>query len=197
MKKDIINLSIKLGAAFVVIAGIFAVTYYENAELAKELLAPYLETMGESMPADDGLSFKELWLNNLFVCAQTVAIGIIPLIFLPMIMMLSNGTLFGTLLGLSAAESQINLMDAVLYMVLPHSIFELPALSLTFGLGFYLCRWMTGRLLRKNLQDDRTFINVMNGVAKGFVLVIIPLLTISALVEYYVTPQIVTWAGLV
>ena len=38
MRRDVINLSIKLGCIFILMTVLFATTYYQNAELAKELL---------------------------------------------------------------------------------------------------------------------------------------------------------------
>ena len=196
MKKDVINLAIKLGCIFVLLTVLFAVTYYQNAELAKELLEPYFESLEGFITEDGGLSFVDLWLNNLFVCVRTVAMGVLPLVYLPLLTLLSNATVIGTVLGLTAAEAQINLTDAIVYMILPHGIFELPAMFLSFGMGFYICRFMTRRFFRKNLADKRTFMDVMNGIAKGFVLAVIPLVTIAALVECFVTPEIMAWAGL-
>jgi uncharacterized membrane protein SpoIIM required for sporulation len=37
----------------------------------------------------------------------------------------------------------------------------------------------------------------MNGIAKGYVLAVIPLVTIAAIIECFVTPEIMAWAGLV
>ena len=196
MKKDIINLSIKLGCIFVLMTVLFSVTYYQNAELAKELLEPYFESLEGFITEDGGLSFVDLWLNNLFVCVRTVAMGVLPLVYLPLLTLLSNATVIGTVLGLTAAEAQISLTDAILYMILPHGIFELPAMFLSFGMGFYICRFMTRRFFRKNLADKRTFMDVMNSIAKGFVQAVIPLVTVAALIECFVTPEIMAWAGL-
>ncbi|MBR3785061.1 MAG: stage II sporulation protein M [Firmicutes bacterium] len=196
MRKDVINLSIKLGCIFILMTVLFATTYYQNAELAKELLEPYFESLEGFMTDEGDISFRVLWLNNLFACVKTIAMGTLPLVYLPLLSLLSNATVIGTVLGLTAAEAQISLTDTILYMILPHGIFELPALFLAFGLGFYLCKWMTKRFFRRNLDDPRSFTDVMNSIAKGYVLVVIPLLTIAALVECFVTPQIMAWAGL-
>ena len=196
MRKDIINLSIKVGCIFILMTTLFMVTYYQNAELAKELLEPYFESL-EGFITDEGtISFVDLWLNNLFACVKTIAMGVVPLVYLPLLSLLANATVTGTVLGLTAAETQISLTDTILYMILPHGIFEMPALFLSFGMGFYVCKWMTRRFFRKNLDDKRTFVDVMNSVAKTYVLVVIPLVTVAALIECYVTPEIMAWAGL-
>ena len=197
MRKDIINLSIKVGCIFILMTTLFMVTYYQNAELAKELLEPYFESL-EGFNTDEGtISFVDLWLNNLFACVKTIAMGVVPLVYLPLLSLLANATVTGTVLGLTAAETQISLTDTILYMILPHGIFEMPALFLSFGMGFYVCKWMTRRFFRRNLDDTRRFVDVMNGIAKGYVLAVIPLVTIAAIIECFVTPEIMAWAGLV
>lgn len=197
MRKDIINLSIKVGCIFILMTTLFMVTYYQNAELAKELLEPYFESL-EGFITDEGtISFVDLWLNNLFACVKTIAMGVVPLVYLPLLSLLANATVTGTVLGLTAAETQISLTDTILYMILPHGIFEMPAMFLSFGMGFYVCKWMTRRFFRRNLDDKRRFVDVMNGIAKGYVLAVIPLVTIAAIIECFVTPEIMAWAGLV
>lgn len=197
MRKDIINLSIKVGCIFILMTTLFMVTYYQNAELAKELLEPYFESL-EGFITDEGtISFVDLWLNNLFACVKTIAMGVVPLVYLPLLSLLANATVTGTVLGLTAAETQISLTDTILYMILPHGIFEMPAMFLSFGMGFYVCKWMTRRFFRRNLDDKRRFVDVMNGIAKGYVLSVIPLVTIAAIIECFVTPEIMAWAGLV
>ena len=196
MRKDIISLSIKVGCIFILMTMLFTVTYYQNAELAKELLEPYFESV-EGFITDEGtISFVDLWLNNLFACTKIIAMGIVPIVYLPLISLLANATVTGTVLGLTAAEAQVRLTDAIVYMILPHGIFEMTALFLSFGMGFYVCKWMTRRFFRRNLDDTRRFVDVMNGIAKGFVLAVIPLVTIAALIECFVTPEIMAWAGL-
>jgi predicted histidine transporter YuiF (NhaC family) len=108
--------------------------------------------------------------------------GVVPLVYLPLLSLLANATVTGTVLGLTAAETQISLTDTILYMILPHGIFEMPALFLSFGMGFYVCKWMTRRFFRRNLDDTRRFVDVMNGIAKGYVLAVIPLVTIAAII---------------
>ena len=152
----------------------------------------------EGFITDEGtISFVDLWLNNLFACVKTIAMGVVPLVYLPLLSLLANATVTGTVLGLTAAETQISLTDTILYMILPHGIFEMPALFLSFGMGFYVCKWMTRRFFRRNLDDTRRFVDVMNGIAKGYVLAVIPLVTIAAIIECFVTPEIMAWAGLV
>lgn len=189
MKREIFNLTIKVGMIFIVITTMFGMTYYENAELAKELLAPYIEMISEMTEADGGITWSKLFLNNVFASAQAVGMGIFPLIFLPVFVLLSNSIVTGAVFGLGVAEAGMDPIKSLVFGILPHGVFELPALFLSIALGFYLCRYMTKRLFRRKV--DMTLLEVLNAVAKTFVLVVLPLLTIASVIEVYVTPTLI------
>lgn len=195
MRKDILNLTIKAGAAFIVITTFFGATYYQNAELAKELLGPYMEMLGGMVEADGSIAWSRLFLNNVFSCAQAVGMGIVPLIFLPVFVLLSNSIVTGAVLGLSMAEAGMDPVKTIVFGILPHGIFELTGLFLSIALGFYLCRYMTKSLLKR--KQEQTILEVLNAVAKGYVTVVLPLLAIASVIECFVTPEIMAWAGLV
>lgn len=194
MKKDILNLTIKIGCIFIVITTVFGVTYYQNAELAKELLAPYIEMISGMVDENGDIAWSNLFLNNVFASAQAVGMGIFPLIFLPIFVLLSNSIVTGAVLGLSMAEAGMDPVKGILFGILPHGVFELPGLFLSIALGFYLCRYMTGALFRR--KRDMTLLEVLNAVAKVYVLGVLPLMTIASVIEIYVTPMLMGWAGM-
>ncbi len=194
MKKDIFNLTIKVGMIFIVITTFFGVTYYQNAELAKELLAPYIEMISGMVDEDGGISWSKLFLNNVFASAQAVGMGIFPLIFLPVFVLLSNSIVTGAVMGLGMAEAGMNPVKTIVFGILPHGVFELPGLFLSIALGFYLCRYMTGALFRR--KRDMTLLEALNSIAKTYVLGVLPLMTIASVIEIYVTPMLMEWAGI-
>lgn len=194
MKKEMLNLTIKVGCIFVVITTFFGATYYHNAELAKELLEPYMEMIQDMIEADGTITWSKLFLNNVFACVQAVGMGIVPLLFLPIFVLLSNSIMTGAVMGLSIAEAGMDPVKAVVFGILPHGVFELTGLFLSIALGFYLCRYMTRALFRR--KQEQTLLEVLNAVAKGYVTIVLPLLTIASVIEVYVTPQLMAWAGL-
>lgn len=194
MRKDILNLTIKAGCIFIVITTFFGVTYYQNAELAKELLEPYMEMIQDMMTEDGSITWSKLFLNNIFACAQAVGMGIVPLLFLPIFVLLSNSIMTGAVMGLSIAEAGMDPIKSIIFGILPHGIFELPGLFISIALGFYLCRYMTRALFRR--KQEQTLLDVLNAVAKGYVTVVLPLLTIASVIECFVTPELMAWAGL-
>ena len=194
MKKDILRLTIKAGIIFTFVTTCFAVTYYRNADLARELLQEYMTVLESVMEDDGSLSWFALYKNNLFSCALTVGMGLMPVIFLPIWVLVSNAIIMGAVFGFGAAEAGMSLLESLVFGILPHGIFELPGLFLSIGLGYYLCNFMTKKLFRK--APDQSLLDVLNAVAKAFVLIVIPLITIASLIECFVTPEIMAWAGL-
>lgn len=194
MRRDIFNLTIKAGVLFTIITTFFGVTYYQNAELAKELLQPYMEMIGGMIEEDGSISWHRLFLNNVFACAQAVGMGIVPLLFMPVFVLLSNSIMTGAVMGLGMAEAGMDPIKSIVFGILPHGVFELTGLFISVALGYYLCRYMTRSLFRR--KNDMTFLEVLNAVAKGYVLAVLPLLTIASVIEVYVTPGIMTWAGM-
>ena len=194
MKKEILNLTIKIGCIFIIITTFFGATYYQNAELAKELLEPYIDMISGMVDEGGDIAWSKLMLNNVFSCAQTVGFGIIPLMFLPIFVLLSNSIITGAVMGLSIAEAGMDPIKAVIFGILPHGVFELTGLFLSVALGFYLCRYMTRALFRR--KQERTLLDILNAVAKVYVTVVLPLLILASLIEVYVTPGLMAWAGL-
>lgn len=194
MKKDIFNLTIKLGVMFIIITTLFAVTYYQNADLAKELLEVYIPTLESMMESDGSISWFKLFQNNLFACAQTLGMGIVPLFYLPMFVLISNSIMTGAVFGLATAEAGMDPIKSLVFGILPHGIFELTGLFLSVALGIYLCK-NVGRIITRRAGDTK-LLDVLNAVAKGFVLIVIPLITIASLIECYITPALIEWAAM-
>ena len=70
--------------------------------------------------------------------------------------------------------------------LLPHGIFELPALILAFSMGLYIC----GHLTRRCRRDPAALpLGACLGLAaRLLVFLLLPLLILAALTEAYVTP---------
>ena len=72
--------------------------------------------------------------------------------------------------------------------ILPHGVFELPALAIAAALGFTLCLTLAKKILRapgtplmKDLASD---------VLRTLLLILFPLVLVAALMEAYVTPLV-------
>ena len=71
--------------------------------------------------------------------------------------------------------------------ILPHGVFELSALLLAFAAGFLLCR-RTTQYVRKNTKGMMK--PLLLNLLRMFLMHILPLLAAAAVVEVYVTPQV-------
>lgn len=194
MNKEIMKLAVKAGIIFTVITVFFGASYYKNAELAKELLEVYLPQLEEMIQEDGSIDWIKLMLNNIFACAQAVGMGIVPLLFLPVFVLMSNAIMTGAIFGLGVAEAGADPIKSLVFGILPHGIFELTGLFISIALGFYLCRYMTRRLFRR--PQEGTLLDILNAVAKIYVTVVLPLLIVASAIECFVTPEIMAWAGL-
>ena len=135
---------------------------------------------------DDGsISTVGIFLNNIRAFVVTACYGFIPFVFLPVVSLALNGAL----LGLFAAFYVNNGQSLLVYLagILPHGIFELPALVLAMSCGLYLCRVITDyvRFNRKGTVKAA----VLN-VGRVLVVNVLPLTAIAAVIEANVTPLI-------
>lgn len=137
----------------------------------------YLQHLFQGMDLTDGagnLSPLLLLANNLRACAVTMLYGLIPFVRLPALALGVNAVLLGGLAACYAAS------------LLPHGIFELPALILAFSMGLYIC----GHLTRRCRRDPAALpLGACLGLAaRLLVFLLLPLLILAALTEAYVTP---------
>ncbi len=123
-----------------------------------------------------GMGFLQLLLfilqNNLLASCAGFLLGIIlgvPSLFYALL----NGYVLGFVAGKSVSAAGAG----VLIRLLPHGIFELPALFISLGLGLKLGLFLFTRKNRKS------FVDVFKRAVITFVLVIIPLLIIAAVIE--------------
>lgn len=148
----------------------------------------FISSMSFSEVFDDAgnLSVVGLIYKNVTACMAAVGLGIIPFLFLPVIGLVSNSAIVGALFGLSMSLGLST--GALIAGLLPHGIFEIPALLMSISMGIYVCKGMTMRILKRSegsLREDLT------DVGRFLALVILPLIITAAFIEAYITPQII------
>lgn len=126
-----------------------------------------------------GAIFLNNTLKALLVMVGGIALGILPVIFL-----VANGAAVGFVLY-GSMESR-GLLIALL-AVLPHGIFELPAILLATSMGLLLGR----SSIKKLFGSEVAIANELALALKFFVRIVVPLLFIAALVEAFVTSVLV------
>lgn len=194
LKQKLIKRTEMVAAAFAVIAAVSALYYFKNPQEGMELAKLYMPTLKSVVDEGGKLSFVRVMLNNLFACATCAGMGLIPLLYLPALALLSNALMIGALLGAGTAFGIFNPFKTIVFGLMPHGIFELTAFFLSMAMGLYLCRILNGKLLRTG--DGEKLLPALNGIAKIFVLAVIPLIAAAAAVECYITPYFTELGGL-
>lgn len=152
-------------------------------EQAVALVINLIDSAG-AIREDGTLSALHIFLNNVEACAFTMVYGLLPFIQLPALALGINAMLLGVLAAWYVSEG----VSILLYFaaLIPHGIFELPALVLAFAMGLYVCGQLTRRCRRD--QSALRFWDCLVLISRMLLLVQIPLLAVAALAEAYVTP---------
>lgn len=153
-------------------------------EIPAAILTYFNDVVADSGIVRDDGSFSALALfgNNLRAMVLSTLYGFIPFLYLPALSMGVNAILLGMVA--SSVNGQWLLLAAG---ILPHGIFELPALCLSLAAGLCLCQNIN-RYIRKN---EKGFMKpLLLNILRVTGLVVIPLLVVAAIMESYVTPAV-------
>lgn len=174
-------------AAFLIICLLgFGVSLFNRS--IPELVLNYFTQMvqDDNIITDDGIiHFGALLVNNLRAAAISVLYGFIPFIYLTALAVGMNALIIGVL-----AAYYVNSGTSLLIFfagILPHGVFELPALLIAFALGLLLCR-RTTQYVRKNTKGMMK--PLLCNIARSFVMHVLPLLVMAAVAETYITPAV-------
>ena len=137
------------------------------------------------------LSAAVILSNNVRACITTICCGCIPFLYLSAFSMGINAMLLGVMAAYYVASGHSLLMYAL--AILPHGIFEIPALVLSFSLGLYLCRQVSGRL--RSLSTAMPLFLCLRQISRVLLLLVVPLLTVAAVIEAHITPALLAAAG--
>ncbi|MCA9485757.1 MAG: stage II sporulation protein M [Nanoarchaeota archaeon] len=134
------------------------------------------EILKDLIQKTDGLGTFELIFfilqNNLQSALFSIILGIVAGIF-PLGSAIMNGTIMGYVLARTSEVAGFG----VWWRLLPHGIFELPAIFISFGLGIKLgLSFFTKKPLKNIKERFYQSLNVM-------LMIIIPLLIIAAIIE--------------
>lgn len=151
-------------------AFIFAFAY---PQLFQETLNKYIT---EILKQTENLGvfgmFMFLFKNNLSTAFFGIVLGAVFGIF-PLVSSIMNGYVLGFVLRKSADVGGLG----VVWKILPHGIFELPAFFLSISIGLKLGMFISARKKRKYLAE-----NIEMGF-RVFLYVIFPLLIIAGVIE--------------
>jgi len=165
--KNYVYISIALFFVFAIFGFIFPVFFKDEIlSFVKNITA---QISNYNLP--ELISF--IFLNNLKASFFAMLLGVI-FGFFPVITAIINGYLVGFVAKYAVSEGGL----FVLWKLLPHGIFELPAVLISIGMGLRLGR----DLIRTGKEKDilkKDFMECM----RLFLFIIIPLLLIAAVIE--------------
>jgi len=174
-----------IGMAIACLIGV--VVGLRQPDVVEEALSMFMEVVEDAgvVDKDGNFSVFALLQNNWTAMLMAVTYGFLPFIYLPLISLLSNGFV----IGIMAAWYQTEGMGLPLLLagLIPHGIFEIPALVLSIACGVHLCTYMTHRITGRS---QRTMAEVCEELLRVIVLAVAPLVVAAAFVECYITPVI-------
>jgi len=147
--------------------------------LFPEVFADYFdEIIKELINKTEGLNTGEviffIFQNNILSAFLAVVLGFALGIF-PFASIVVNGTLLGYVMSKAIEVEGI----FTIWRLLPHGIFELPAIFIAVGLGMRLgVFWVVGKG-----KIGEEFRNRFWGGLKVFLMIVLPLLIIAAIIE--------------
>ena len=156
---------------FFVVSAILGYIFRDDLTFINELLLQILEkTKGLNTP--EMIFF--ILQNNLLSAILAITIGVLFGIF-PIINTISNGVVLGYVFGIA---SDLNGLS-VIFQILPHGIFELPAIFISFGMGIKLGFTLFLNKKKRMKEFRRRFYSTANTL----LMIVIPLLIIAAAIE--------------
>lgn len=124
-----------------------------------------------------------LFKNNIIACLTLFVTGFLP-IFIPAIgIVIMNSAIMGIMFAYMKLKGQA-VMQMLFAGILPHGIFEIPAIILSGTLAFYI----SIGIFRKINDKNYSFKECTGHAFKTFLLVCVPLLVVAAIVEAFITP---------
>ncbi|MDO9349427.1 MAG: stage II sporulation protein M, partial [Anaerolineales bacterium] len=142
-------------------------------------------------PANLQINFQYIWLHNLRAVVVVLLLGFFSFGVLGTIVFIGNIGLIGAVLALVKVLGYSPTLLA-LSGILPHGIFEIPALILSSAavlhIGVVLVTPIPGRTLGEVLLE------ALADWAKVGLGLVLPLLTVAAAIEVWVTPRLMLWA---
>lgn len=168
--------------SFAILSGyLAAMNSPEKSRIIVESFFDNLDFTGNFSPF---LIFIFIFLNNvlkaLFVIIFGFFFAIVPLVFI-----YTNGELIGLIVGVFQQE---NSLLTIILGLLPHGIFEIPAVILATSYGVWL-----GNCFYRRLRYKEPFRVHFSFALKKFFKVILPLIFIAAVIESLVTPIVINY----
>lgn len=163
--------------------GLGIVLTMQDPSIGQGFLTLFKDSVMQGITGDSpAVLCAKIFLNNLQACLLLflggASFGAVTLFILS-----SNGLIIGSIIEIVREKQGTGL---VLAAIVPHGIFEIPSFILSAALGFLLANAL---LQEWHGNDDASSRAVQYG--RIFVVFILPLILLAAVVEAFITPQII------
>jgi len=130
-----------------------------------------------------------IFFNNFKVVLAVLVGATITVYFYPVVALISNGGILGLTLGaFEIMDPKSSAIKSIFTDMLPHGIFEIPAIILACVFGARHGKSAYRALFKK--QQDVPYKVVFKQTIRSFFYVLLPLLIVAALVETFITPHL-------
>lgn len=163
------------------------VLYVTDPESTNAILDEFSKMVQEAGVIDEAtgtISVFALLQNNWMAMVTAMLLGFIPFLLLPALSLFSNGVLLGVLAGMYCNTDGLSL-GMFLAGILPHGIFEIPALLLSSACGIYLCLNASRVILNRS---PAPMVQLIGDLLRVLLFIVAPLTVAAAFIECYVTP---------
>ncbi len=113
-----------------------------------------------------------IFIRNVTVAIMAAFLGAL-LGLVPVLSAISNGMLLGAVISLAAGSNQLT----KLWLIIPHGIFELPAIIIAWGLGIWHGAWFFRKDKNETMRDRGLKVSL------ALFRYSVPLLIIAAIIE--------------
>ncbi len=163
---DLAHISPQIGVGVVVFV-IAAIVGALNSQVGGAAVQAFGEFVQDLLELGTGELIVQIFLRNASTAVASIIGGALFGI-LPLLSILFNGVLMGALL---------RMMPWDFWRIIPHGIFELPAMFIAWGLGLWIGAWILEPPRWENLKSRLT-----RGLIV-YLMVILPLLAVAAVIE--------------
>lgn len=133
-----------------------------------------------------------IFMHNVQATLRGFVLGLVPFLYLPFFALVLNGLILGVF---PAYMSRMGMSAWKMYVfgILPHGIFEIPALVIGFTFGMIVCRKINLSIRKKAGKGE--FTDTALSAFLSFFFIVVPLLLAAGLIEGLVTPLIINKFG--
>lgn len=186
LNRWLVILTAGLFCAGIMVGFLLAKIYPLATESLLNTYAQQLERLGDL----DTITTGAILRNNVRVMVLSPVLGLITLGVYPLVVAAMPGIILGMLAAHAGALTPLDVLVG-LVLLLPHGVFELPAIAFGTALSLRL-PWSLLRAV-PSLGAAENAIWAFANTIKGYVFVVIPLLIVAAWVEVNVTGRIARW----